>query len=98
MTASIRLEKLLKQYQLKIKTPSYITGTVLFKTLYVEHADKYFDELATQGVFVRLLDKSCQCPSCESQFKSIKTQNKGLRFGLPANEEQWQRLEKVFFR
>jgi len=96
VAASIRLEKLLEQYQLKIKIPSHIVGTVLFKTLYAEHAEKFFHELATQGIFVRLLDKSCECHSCELQFKNINSQHKGLRFGLPANEEQWQRLEKAF--
>ncbi len=93
--ASMRLEKLLKKHLKKKRIEFSISGTVLFKTIYFNSSEYLFKQLAKQGVLVRLLDKSCTCPSCTSQFKTIKEQHKGIRFGLPSNEKQWCRLETV---
>jgi len=76
--ASIKLENLLKKYLLSDYPQRFIAGTVLFKTLFLENAPLMYEQLAKNGVLVRLLDNK-----------------KGLRFGLPANEQQWQRLEMV---
>ena len=105
--ASIRLESLLISYLTKYLTKDEITdkmldfatgtisGTALFKTLYVKNASILFEQLAKRGVLVRLLDKTCSCQSCLLQYNAEKVPHKGLRFGLPANEKQWQRLEWV---
>ena len=93
--ASLRLEKLLKKYLINNKQSHFLSGTVLYKTLYMDGASLIFEQLAMKGVLVRLLDKSCSCLSCTSQYKAIKGSHKGLRFGLPVDERGWQRLEKV---
>ncbi len=93
--ASLRLEKLLKKHLINNKQSYILSGTVLYKTLYMDNASFMFEQLAMNGVLVRLLDKSCLCFSCTSQFKMIKGPHKGLRFGLPVDEKEWQRLEKV---
>lgn len=92
---SMKLEKLLHKHLIKNRLDYSLSGTVLFKTLYINHAEYLFEQLAKQGVFVRLLDKSCACSSCVSLFKTVTDQHKGLRFGLPKDEKQWQRLETV---
>jgi hypothetical protein len=53
------------------------------------------DFLAQRGILVRLLDASCLCSSCSKQYTGINAIEKGLRFGLPKNESDWQRLEKA---
>ncbi len=93
--ASIRLDNLLSHYFFKIDPQSFITGSFLFKTVYLNNACDLFEQLAKQGVLVRLLDKACTCSSCSSLYKNISQPNKGLRFGLPANEAQWQKLEEI---
>jgi len=77
--AAIRLEDLLIKYILAGYPQRTLTGTVLFKTIFMADAELLFEQLAEQGVLVRLLDNK-----------------QGLRFGLPGDEQQWQRLEKVF--
>ncbi|MCW8929814.1 MAG: aminotransferase class I/II-fold pyridoxal phosphate-dependent enzyme [Gammaproteobacteria bacterium] len=93
--SSMRLKTLLEKYLINDQQYDMISGTVLFITIYINNASMIFEQLAQQGILVRLLDKSCQCHSCLLQYKSIKAQHKGLRFGLPANENQWQCLETV---
>ena len=51
-------------------------GTHFFQTHYSRHANKLYDFLLMQGIYVRLLDDES-----------------GVRFGLPAHEEHWYRLE-----
>lgn len=93
--ASGRLETLLKKYLSKNNRQIFICGTVLYKTIFMQSALPVFEQLAKKGVLVRLLDKSCSCKSCTAQYKTIDDQHKGLRFGLPADEKQWQQLEIV---
>ena len=76
--ASIKLEGLLRKYLTANYPQQLIAGTVLFKTLFLDNANLLYEQLAENGVLVRMLDNK-----------------KGLRFGLPANEKQWQRLETV---
>ena len=71
-----RLKSLLQKYAL-----SPDGGTVLFQWLKMPLAKSIYQQLAQQGILVRLFSE----PS-------------SLRFGLPANETQWRRLESALAR
>ncbi len=90
---SKRLKKLLKKTLLASDDRALLRGTILFKTLYIDSAKQIYEYLAAQGILVRLLDKRCLCQSCSSQFRQLNADYNGIRFGLPADEVQWQRLE-----
>lgn len=90
---SQQLKKLLNNTLLGIDNKAFLRGTLLFKTLYIDSAKQIYELLTEQGVLVRLLDKSCLCQSCRVQFEDINAPYKGIRFGLPADEQQWQVLE-----
>lgn len=92
---SLRLEQLLsrfiKHYDAKILPKSgevasteAVRYTCLFS--YIEHPDSPFihKALAKQGILTRLFKQSDRDGHHEN----------ALRFGLPSNEAQWQRLEK----
>ena len=54
-------------------------GTALFQWLSHAHANELFEAFAHQGILVRYFEEGMPT----------------LRFGLPANEEQWQRLNNA---
>ena len=96
--AAKKLEQLLTKYLINNDKQYFLSGTVLFKTVFTNNAETLFELLAKKGILVRLLDESCLCPSCTTQLKTIQTEHKGLRFGLPANETQFQHLEAALFK
>lgn len=57
-------------------------GSALFQWFKHRNASKIFDELARQGILVRFFSE---------EFTTLTS----LRFGLPKNEQQWNRLEKA---
>jgi cobalamin biosynthetic protein CobC len=71
--ASTRLEKLLTTY-----LPFTMTGSYLFKTVYIDNAPKFHDLLCKEQVLTRLCDEK-----------------NAIRFGLPADDSQWKKLETV---
>ncbi len=68
-----RLKNLLQKYNLDPDG-----GTVLFQWLQTPLAESIYQQLAQQGILVRLFSEPLS-----------------LRFGLPANEMQWRRLESA---
>ncbi|MFT4906636.1 MAG: cobalamin biosynthetic protein CobC [Oleispira sp.] len=73
---SLRLASLLEQH-----SRCQCSGTGLFQTVYHEHSEDLFNQLAQQGILVRYLPATSKTLS-------------GLRFGLPDNDENhWQRLD-----
>ncbi len=68
-----RLQRLLQKYNVNPDG-----GTVLFQWLKTPLAESLHQQLAQQGILVRLFNE----PS-------------SVRFGLPANEQQWRRLESA---
>lgn len=77
--SSARLYKLLSDADLE---PT--GGTALFQWIEHSNAKDIFEACAKQGILIRYFEKQ------SSLNKTISTPS--LRFGLPANEEQWQRL------
>jgi len=85
--AGVRLHQILKEHGL---TP--IGGTALFQWLTHPKAKEIYEACASQGILIRYFEKqaSTKLDICEDEV-SLPS----LRFGLPAKEQQWQRLITV---
>lgn len=59
-------------------------STDLFQWCEHPHAKEIYEAFAEKGLLIRLFEKQ------------LKTAHPSLRFGLPANEKQWQLLSEVF--
>ena len=80
--SSERLYQVLNKYKLTLSG-----GTALFQWLKHPKAKEIFEALARQGILVRYFEETV----VGNKQKVLPS----LRFGLPANEEQWQRLNNV---
>ena len=76
-----RLHRVLSHYDL-IATG----GTALFQWLEHPKAKEIYESCAKQGMLIRYF---------ENQRANNKETMPSLRFGLPANEEQWAKLNNV---
>lgn len=87
ISAGVRLQQTLKEHGL---TP--IGGTALFQWLTHPKAKEIYQACASQGILIRYFEnKVCTTSNNFEHEVSLP----GLRFGLPAKEEQWQRLINV---
>lgn len=85
--AGVRLHKILKEHGL---TPT--GGTALFQWLTHPKAKEIYQACASQGILIRYFEKQT---STKSSICEYEVSLPSLRFGLPAKEEQWQRLTNV---
>lgn len=71
-------------------------GTDLFQWCEHVNAKEIYEACAEKGLLIRLFEK--QTNTSQPNTSQLTISNPSLRFGLPANEKQWQQLSEVLIK